>query len=253
MTWLETFSGRKFNLLRPDPYVVWLPDIAHALARNNRFVGHTGKGYSVAEHSLWAWKMIAIEYPTDFLLQFHAQFHDAHEYVTGDISHPLKEALEILGAGPALRRIEQSVQDTILDALQVPKPTPEMRRTLKIADSRMLATEHTCPALMPNGGQNKWAVDDIVDPYPGLQDGSVELQPRTMLPPNEWDGDMPDAVVFPSWLGTYKPSDAHPVYRPISKPLTEQDVAFLFLQNAMRLLALIRDEKSARAAPVPSR
>jgi hypothetical protein len=240
MTWLETFSGRRFSLLRPNPDDVWLPDVAHALARLNRFVGHTGKGYSVAEHSLWVWKLIALEYPEDYLFQLHGQLHDAHEYVTGDISAPMKELLEMFGGGEALRRIERSVQTAICDSFRVPTPSPEAKRTIKIADARMLATEHLCPALMPHGGTHRWAVDDALEPHAGLRNGTTLLEPRTMLLPDTWDGDFPDSVSFPSWTGVYHPSDSHPVYRPLSKPLTESDVAFLFQCNGERLLSLIR-------------
>lgn len=238
MTWIETFSGRRIDLAAPALEEISLADIAHALARINRFVGHTGKGYSVGEHSLWAWKIAALERPKDYLFQLHALLHDAHEAYTGDISHPMKMLLRRLGAGDALEKIERGVQSAILSKLRVPPPLEENRRAVKLIDVRLLATEHRCPALMPHGGQHPWDADDF-EHYEGLLDGTVGLEPHEMLAPEVWNGDFPVRASFPTWLGTFQPAEEHPVYRPISKPLSEPEVAFLFQSNTERLLSLI--------------
>src|SRR5690606_32948524 len=45
MTWIQTFTGKPFDLMAPDPAAVCLEDIAHALASTCRFSGHTRVPY----------------------------------------------------------------------------------------------------------------------------------------------------------------------------------------------------------------
>ena len=52
MTWIQTFTGRKFFPLAPDGAEVCIEDIAHALSMKCRFNGHCLRFYSVAEHSV---------------------------------------------------------------------------------------------------------------------------------------------------------------------------------------------------------
>jgi len=88
MTWVQTVSGVAFDLLDPTPEMVQLEDIAHALSRIPRFNGHTRSHYSVAEHSVLGCLLVPRELQTAFLL------HDAHEAYIGDLTSPLKAALE---------------------------------------------------------------------------------------------------------------------------------------------------------------
>ncbi|MGC6233494.1 HD family hydrolase, partial [Hafnia paralvei] len=48
--YIITFSGKAFNLIEPQREQIVIEDIAHALARENRFNGHTKAAYSVAQH-----------------------------------------------------------------------------------------------------------------------------------------------------------------------------------------------------------
>lgn len=51
MTWIQTYSGRQFDIAAPTPEMVDLEDIAHSLAMQCRYNGHCQHFYSVAEHS----------------------------------------------------------------------------------------------------------------------------------------------------------------------------------------------------------
>lgn len=86
-TWMETWSGKRVDLLNPDPSQIDIRDIAHHLSILNRFTGATKVPYSVAQHSLYV-SMLVPEH-----LQLHALLHDAHEAYVNDINTPLKECL----------------------------------------------------------------------------------------------------------------------------------------------------------------
>jgi len=159
MTWIETFSGKRFDLLDATTDQVDLADIAHALARINRFTGHTSRCYSVAEHSIYVQALVARDHPKDIPLLAHALLHDAAEAYVGDVSAPMKWAMRQLRRGADLPEapfdfIERRVQNTILAALGLPLPTPEQKAIIKRADLLMLRTERA--AFLPNTGQHHW-------------------------------------------------------------------------------------------------
>lgn len=88
MTWIQTASGRKVDLLRPDPEELVIEDIAHALSNICRYTGHTGSFYSVAQHSV-----LASYHVSDAKFALAALMHDATEAYLGDVSKPLKDIL----------------------------------------------------------------------------------------------------------------------------------------------------------------
>lgn len=67
--------------------------IAHSLAQINRFTGHARRPYSVAEHSLLC-ADIAERMQLPVSLQYACLLHDAHEAYTGDLSSPVKYAVD---------------------------------------------------------------------------------------------------------------------------------------------------------------
>ena len=159
MTWIETWTGKRFELLNPQPEQVDLADIAHSLARLNRFTGHTIRTYSVAEHSLHCVQLLESE-PlriSDPLLLAHALFHDAAEYIVGDVSAPLKVVLRQGPQHSFLDRLEQSVLDVIYAAVGLPPISAEHKRVVKHTDLRMLMTERA--VLMPHTGEHSWEIN----------------------------------------------------------------------------------------------
>lgn len=94
MTWLQTASGRAYDLVRPDwRQVDFDVDVPEALARIARFTGHVRSGpYSVAQHSVLGADAIfretrSREAAAAFLI------HDAHEAYVGDMATPISGAL----------------------------------------------------------------------------------------------------------------------------------------------------------------
>jgi 5'-deoxynucleotidase YfbR-like HD superfamily hydrolase len=123
-----TNSGIEFNLLHPDPDLIEIEDIAHALAHLCRFTGHTSKFYSVAEHSLRTSLCPCIT-PD---LELEALLHDAAEAYVGDVSSPLKSLL------PEYKAIENNIEQAIRLRFGLPA---QQSPIVKNADLVMLATE----------------------------------------------------------------------------------------------------------------
>jgi hypothetical protein len=94
MTWLQTASGRAFDLIAPDwRQVDFDVDVAEALARIARFTGHVRAGpYSVAQHCVVGADAVFRE-TKDRKAAAAFLLHDAHEAYLGDIATPIVWAL----------------------------------------------------------------------------------------------------------------------------------------------------------------
>ncbi|WP_196504029.1 hypothetical protein [Aestuariivirga litoralis] len=110
MTFSLTSSGRTLSLVNPQPGAILLEDIAHHLARTNRFNGATGVPYSVAQHSLVVMRLCeeASQAPATCLWGL---MHDAHEYVLGDITTPVKQLFFPTRAVDELTAFDRAAHD----------------------------------------------------------------------------------------------------------------------------------------------
>lgn len=94
--WQRMLSGRRLDLLNPDPRDIEITDIAHGLARVARWNGQTSGAYpfSVAQHALVVERIVAGLNPAlDRPWRLAALLHDAPEYVIGDLISPFKAAI----------------------------------------------------------------------------------------------------------------------------------------------------------------
>jgi 5'-deoxynucleotidase YfbR-like HD superfamily hydrolase len=82
-----TFSGIVINLMHPDPETILIEDIAHGLANNCRWNGHSQKFWSVAQHCCMMYDKAPHNEKLSWL------FHDAEEAYWGDIIKPLKNII----------------------------------------------------------------------------------------------------------------------------------------------------------------
>lgn len=89
---MATVSGRIVDLLNPSPDMITLEDIAHGLAHNFRWNGHTYRGYSVAEHVLRVTEKVSDR------AKPYAVFHDSEEAYWDDMIRPLKMVLKEEGS-----------------------------------------------------------------------------------------------------------------------------------------------------------
>lgn len=126
MSWIQTYSGRKFDLVNPTPDMVHFSDIAHALANVCRYTGHCRTFYSVAQHST----LVAAMLPDELKLQ--GLMHDATEAYVADLSRPLKQLV------PAYQDIEARVWRVIAERFGLPA---KLDPKVKHADNVLLMAE----------------------------------------------------------------------------------------------------------------
>lgn len=165
----RTFSGRYVWPLDPLVEDIDLIDIAHALARMNRFCGHTTLPYSVADHAVRVSRLVerlacgdwgpvphaaACQHRDDGLacgcgssaagrgprgvrdLALWGLHHDDAEYVLHDLPAPIKRADGFLGAQYALA--EQRLMRVICARFDLGLEEPYV---VRLADAVMLRAE----------------------------------------------------------------------------------------------------------------
>ncbi len=153
---IATYTGKVFDLSNPKPEMVCIKDIAHSLAYQCRYTGHTREFYSVAQHCV----LMAInpELPGDSMAKL---LHDADEAYIGDIAKPWKRLLRVqVGHGVGSLNIsvgdfEDKIQAVIGVALGV-----DLAHSVEVKESdyRMMATE--IRDLMPDMPPDfMWGVD----------------------------------------------------------------------------------------------
>lgn len=125
--WMQTNSGIAFEF-PPTLDMIELQDIAHALAHQCRFGGHTKSFYSVAQHSVLVSHVCAPE------AAFQGLMHDAAEAYVADMIRPLKVMPEMR----PYRKMEDAVWRKIAEKFNVPV---EFHPSIKLADDIVLLTE----------------------------------------------------------------------------------------------------------------
>jgi hypothetical protein len=129
---IRTFTGKLINPLDPDPAAICIEDIAHSLANQCRFTGHTMRFYSVAEHSLCVADEL-LDHDDQVVLT--ALLHDASEAYLSDIASPVKQNGEF---GEAYRAAEHKLMLCIAEVFPIFYPfPPEVVET----DQALLRTE----------------------------------------------------------------------------------------------------------------
>lgn len=124
--WFETFTGRKFSILDPQPEDICIHDIAHALALTCRYGGQCKHFYSVAQHSILVAEKCKEEN------QLWGLMHDAAEAYIGDMPKPFKPFMANFD------EIEEKIIAVIADKFGLPMPMPTQVHTI---DRKMLVTE----------------------------------------------------------------------------------------------------------------
>lgn len=128
--WIQTYSGKKFRPLDPDLETIDVRDIAHALAIEARFNGHTRGPYSVAQHSV-----LASQHARDAKLEL--LLHDAAEAYLKDLPRPVKKRFKELGQ-LFYHEAEDQLMRAIAEKFHLRWPLPV---EVEEVDRKMLVTE----------------------------------------------------------------------------------------------------------------
>lgn len=128
MSWIQTFTIKKFFPLNPKIEDIDIFDIAHALSMQCRFSGHVNNFYSVAEHC------VHVSNICDPQFAKHALLHDASEAYLVDIPKPLKES----GQFENYKEAEFVLQSMVYRKFNLSEIEP---KEVKQADLQMLSTE----------------------------------------------------------------------------------------------------------------
>lgn len=124
MSWIQTYLGKRYWPLNPSPKDVHIEDIAHSLAYQCRFNGHTKKHFSVAQHS------VQVSYLVLPHLALQGLMHDAAEAYLTDMPRPIKSS--------EFKKIEEKNLQAIFERYGIAYP---LHPDVKEADLVMLATE----------------------------------------------------------------------------------------------------------------
>lgn len=144
---IQTFTGKKFNPLEPDPALICIEDIAHALALKCRYTGHCTVFYPVGLHCLYAAEMVWGMGCTP-LTALGALLHDAEEAYLPDFAAPIKDKFwysQEMRQPKAIFKIEvkhlgRKVRLAIFEAFGLDYHQVDWE-LVKNVDLRMLATE----------------------------------------------------------------------------------------------------------------
>ncbi len=136
LPWVQLADGSPWSLFTDPRNTVDWHTLAHGLGNLCRFNGHCRPFYSVAEH---CWRVGQAVDPEHRLA---ALLHDAHEAILGDITAPVKAALQHLNCRHGLDQLEDTADAQIHAAAGLPWPLPAATRAaVKRADLVLLATE----------------------------------------------------------------------------------------------------------------
>ncbi len=128
--WIQTYTGKKFDLDNLNPDDIDIIDIAHALSNICRFNGHCNTFYSVAQHCIEVSKTVIPEYKLQALL------HDAAEAYIGDLTSPLRRMDCMTG----FNRLHNKIRDVIYSKFNI-NVSFEADAMINAADIYMLLCE----------------------------------------------------------------------------------------------------------------
>jgi len=145
--YIETYTGKKFYVLNPQPEDISIIDIAHALSMMCRYTGHVRRFFSVSEHSI----LVSKNSPNNELFGL---LHDASEAYLSDIASPIKPYLS------NYKELETNLMAVICDKFGLPREMPE---EVHIADKEILRVE--AAFLVPSKGYT-WECNHDLKKYP---------------------------------------------------------------------------------------
>jgi len=141
MSWMQTYSGKKFHCHKPELMDIHFIDIAHSLSNICRFNGHCLQFYSVAQHC------VIVSQNVDLKNAMWGLLHDAGEAYVGDMIRPMKCVF------PEFVKIEDNILKLIAKRFHLCRNIPDQVRDV---DNRILLNERR-DIMMST--KDEWGID----------------------------------------------------------------------------------------------
>lgn len=132
-TQIQTFKGNLFDFLDLENNIIDIEDVAHSLANQCRWTGHTKHFYSIAQHSCYCYDIAWKNYRDRPEIALEALLHDGSEFAMIDLSRPLKSIL------PDYSSLQLKVEKQFAYKFGIPEL---MSKEVREIDDRMLVTEY---------------------------------------------------------------------------------------------------------------
>src|SRR5678810_1291708 len=153
MTWIQTFTGKAFDLDHPTPDQIDIRDIVWGLSCQTRYCGQARFPYTIAQHSVHVMELVSKTNPE---LACLAGLHDSAEAYTGDWTHPLKELFRKYA--PWALTLERNLEYHIGNKLGLPLDVKNP--IIKKADNVALVTER---AWLRGPSDRPWKASWLVE------------------------------------------------------------------------------------------
>lgn len=131
--WMQLYpSGLAFDPMDPDPELIRIEDIAHALGMTCRYGGHVRHFYSVAEHCVLVSQWLERQGYASWIVR-QGLMHDAAEAYMADLIRPIKHHVQ------GYREAEDRLLETIFHKFNL--PYHPLARMVQSADLRIVVDE----------------------------------------------------------------------------------------------------------------
>ena len=130
-------NGVLIDPLDVQPDQINIEQMFWTLSGISRFNGSIKEHWSVAHHLIHCDEIAKTKENLSDADRLHILVHDLHEAITGDISTPMKEMI----GREQIRRIEQSIDSAIYQAIGIERPDNACIQKIKEVDVRALHAE----------------------------------------------------------------------------------------------------------------
>ena len=175
--YITTYTGRHFEPADPDPEMIRIEDIAHALSMICRGNGHVKTFWSVGQHCINCANEARARGLSDRMV-LACLLHDASECYMSDIPRPFKKEL------PEYRAHEERLLDMIYEKFLGSPLTQAEQIRLKEIDDAMLWYDLELLLHEPQSGEKPELhidLDYTVRPFPDVEKEYLAIFQRFAL------------------------------------------------------------------------
>lgn len=131
MSYITTYTGHHFDPTRPDPDLILIEDIAHALSMLCRGNGHVSSFWSVGEHCICCAKEAMGRGLSDKIV-LACLLHDSSECYMSDVPRPIKQEMK------DYQRQEDKLLNVVYEKFLGSSLTADEEKQLKEIDDDLL-------------------------------------------------------------------------------------------------------------------